>query len=147
VKRLAPSITGLISAWGLSAPIALIPFFVFAMVAITMYSEASFKFVAPLACPNGTFSYRQLTGTYNRPGQFSGWNVECVSADGTRKDILLRVIGYLLALIYMACFVPMFIALGLIGFIKPPYLAGLENKDNPPSTIEPSFNLSHIRKE
>jgi ABC-type antimicrobial peptide transport system permease subunit len=137
VKRLAPSIIGLVIAFGLSVFIALVSSGGVAGVVFASNPEAIFKLAAPLACPNGTLDYQQYHASYNPPGQYQ-FNVDCVAADGTRKDISLQAIVYVLALIFLACFVLLGIPLGLIGFIAPLLLARLKKKNNPPSTIEPA---------
>lgn len=124
MKRLAFSIIGLIGACGLSAFIALISFGVVAGLSVALAPEASFKLVAPLACPNGTLDYQEYQASYNRPGE-SQFKVDCVSADGTRNDITWQTLGYVTALSYLACFVPLCIPLGLVGFTAPLFLARL----------------------
>ena len=130
MKRLAFSIIGLRLACGLSAFIALVSFGAVEGVVVAFNPEASFKFVAPLACPNGTLDYQQYHASYNQPGE-NQFKVDCVSTDGTRKDITLQALGYVTALSYLACFVPLCIPLGLIGFIAPLFLARLTKKNNP----------------
>lgn len=84
MKRLALPIIGLVSSCGLSAFIALVSFGVVAGLAVAFAPEASFKLVAPLACPQGT-----------------------------RQDVTLQALGYVTALSYLACFVPLCIPPGV----------------------------------
>ena len=130
MKRLVFPIIGLVIAFILSIFIALVSFGGVAGVAVALNPEASFKFVAPLACPNGTLDYQQYQASYNQPGE-SQFKVDCVSAGGIRKDITLQALGYVTALSYLACFVPLFILLGLIGFLAPLFLARLTKKNDP----------------
>lgn len=130
MKRLAFSIIGLIIAWCLAAFMALTSFGVVAGLTVAFAPEESFKLVAPLVCPDGTLDYQEYHASYNRPGE-NEFNVGCIYADGTRQDITLQALGYVTALSYLACFVPLCLPLGLIGFITPLFLARLVKKINP----------------
>ena len=95
--------------------------------------EKTFQYVAPLTCPNGAVEYQQYRASYNRPGEYS-FNVECVTADGTRTDISLPSIGYALLGFYLACFLPLCIPGALIAIIVPLFF--LRGKNRTPRPVQ-----------
>ncbi len=136
MKRFVPQIIGILIACGISAFIALILFGGIYGAAVAISPEKSFNLVAPLACPKGTLDSKEYRASYGRPGvRDSG--VYCVSIAGARTDVTLLADGYLVALSYLACFVPLCITLGLIGLFAQLFLAR-STKKNPPSAIGPA---------
>ena len=111
-------VIGLVIVCAASSFIALISFGAIGGVTMASAPEKTFQYVAPLTCPNGTMEYEQYQASYNRPGEYS-FNVECVTADGTRTDIYLASIGYALLGFYLACFLPLCIPGALIAIIVP----------------------------
>jgi hypothetical protein len=137
MKRFVPQIIGILLACCLSTFIAATSFAGLYGETVAFSPEKSFNLVAPLACPKGTLDSKEYRASYGRPG-VSDSGVYCVSADGTRTDVTLLADGYLVALSYLACFVPLCIPLGLIGLFAPLFLARSTKKRNPPSAIGPA---------
>jgi hypothetical protein len=137
MKRFVLQIIGILLACCLSSFFAPISIAVLPAAALAFSPEKSFNLVAPLACTKGTLDSQEYHASYGRPGQ-SDRGVYCVSADGTRTDVTLLADSYLVALSYLACFVPLCIPLGLIGLFAPLFLARSTKKKNPPSVIGPA---------
>lgn len=96
------------------------------------YPEQSFQMVAPLTCPNGKVDYQQYQASYDRPGEYSV-NIACVQSDGSRTDISLQSIGYVLVGTYLACFVPVCLPLSIIALIAPPFFMRMAKKKTAPA--------------
>ncbi len=84
-------------------------------VALGVAPEFTLGLAAPLICPQGTtLDYYAVQRSYHRPGE-SEPHVECVSADGTRQDALLKAIAVVLGLTFLIAFVPIFLAMAIPG--------------------------------
>lgn len=126
-------IVALVLAGGISAFTALILFGILAGLTMAFYPEQSFQMVAPLTCPNGKVDYQQYQASYDRPGEYS-INIDCVQSDGSRTDISLQSIGYVLVGTYLACFVPLCLPLSIVAFIAPPFFTRLMKRKTSPSS-------------
>ena len=82
--------------------------------------EFSFGLVEAIVCPEGTLDVYSEQQSYHRPGE-SEPHVECVSADGSREDVLipaiLAVLGSTFAIAFVVFFVPVFLPLAVLAWI------------------------------
>ena len=92
-------------------------------VAMGVAPEPTFRLTEGLLCADDArLEYFSIRRSYHRPGE-SEPHVECVAADGTRQDVLLKAILVVLLIAFAAAFTSVFVIL-LIPFSLAAYCAG-----------------------
>jgi hypothetical protein len=81
--------------------------------AIGVAPDLAFGIVEPVVCPDGSYlEFTAIRRSYHRPGE-AELHVECVAADGSRKDVLLPAVLSVLGVAFLAVFAPVLVLVGL----------------------------------
>jgi hypothetical protein len=133
--RLPLQFGALITALMISGFCALVSMGGIGGLAMGVAPEATFGLVENFVCPEGaSLEYYSVQRSYHEPGE-SEPHVECVSADGTREDALLRAVLTVLGGAFLIVFAPLFIPLALLALIVPHKLVGRLRRKSAPGDV------------
>jgi hypothetical protein len=100
-------------------------------VSMGVSPEPTFQLVEGIICPeDATLEYFEKNYSFHEPGEVEP-NVECVSANGDRKDVTLLAIAAVLGGSFLLCFLPVCLPGGLLALILPPiFIKGKQQKES-----------------